>query len=43
MFYYVGLWVNVARLCIEAYDDVLDVHATDDFASAVSNVVAREG
>ena len=32
--------VNVARFCIEAYDDV---HAADDVASAVSNVDAREG
>jgi hypothetical protein len=31
--------LNVARLCIEAYDDV---HAADDVASAVSNVDARE-
>ena len=38
IFFYV--WVNVARLCTEAYDDV---HAADDVASAVSNVDAREG
>ena len=40
-FFYV--WINGARLCIDAYDDVPDVHAADDVASAISNVNAREG
>ena len=34
---------NFARLCTEAYDDVPGIHATDNVASAVSNVDAREG
>ena len=43
MFFFFYVWVNVARLCTEAYDDVPGVHAADDVASAVSNVDAREG